>query len=776
MVDNQRSSSLRTVGPGEQWTSPVRRAMLKVNSTVTIDDTIERKSLSGDAPKVSISEDEFGLQTIVAAVSDTVLERIQSDGYVIGIQGKWGSGKSTLVNFVDEQIRRRGQHHPVLRFDPWLVGDKGAVLSFFLGQFATAIDSFEAANRAWWRLDYWILRRLGRTLSSKVRKYGQYAATLAKPADLFAHNDPTGTTALAAAGLKTVGWLAHLYDPSAAKSLEALKLTIAKELRRMKKRYPDLRFTVIVDDTDRLDPSEAAEIMRLVRKSADFPFVSYIVCFDLDVLSHQMEVALNVKNGREYIEKIFQTIVSMPPQEPFALRRYLRKLLNATFANEMRYLISSGDYAYRDHIVLDVWAGQLLSTPRDVQRLYEAMKFGWTNLPRECDFLDFVWLQMIKLKSHDLFDWLQRYLTNVGAYRDGGKADELAIKEEGGRLHKIMQSLGWGDSALHSGLTELVPGLKSYTFGSSTRQLFEFEGGELLRFERDKRLGSPSHWRQYFAYEAPTYAITDVEIDLLKDTAVTDNAAAAAQLRAIISRPHQSRGHYLDVLLDRLADRSMPFLPTELRGMALALADVLDDAAAQADEFKSFGKSDIWRRANVFFTRTDSKDFQEIVETARSINWLADFLRTQEVSARNRAHDALWLSQQEFSSAVNSLISRLGQITPDKLFKLPEPMAVLFLWMQHGDPNDVKGFLKNASRSNEGFISTLRLMRGWVNSSSTGVSHPVRESYVRLFMDAAKAKLRLQHLAAGKKARSDLQAQAKELLRDWEAEEVTAQT
>ena len=61
----------------------------------------------------------------------------------------------------------------------------------------------------------------------------------------------------------------------------------------------------------------------------------------------------------------------------------------------------------------------------------------------------------------------------------------------------IMENLGWRDAALHSGLSELVPGVKGYTFDASNRKLFDFQEGELLRFERDKRLGSPSHWRGY---------------------------------------------------------------------------------------------------------------------------------------------------------------------------------------------------------------------------------------------------------------------------------------
>ena len=158
----------------------------------------------------------------------------------------------------------------------------------------------------------------------------------------------------------------------------------------------------------------------------------------------------------------------------------------------------------------------------------------------------------------------------------------------------------------------------------------------------------------------------------------------------------------------------MLFSPNELREIALALADVLDEAASEADEFKMFGRSEIWRKANLFLVRTKPEDFGEIVTNAKSINWLADFLRTQATDSRKQAREGLWLSQSEFSSAVDSLIDRLANLTKDELFALPEPLSALFLWLQHGDPSQLRLYLKIASRSHQGFISVLHLMHWMV--------------------------------------------------------------
>ena len=107
------------------------------------------------------------------------------------------------------------------------------------------------------------------------------------------------------------------------------------------------------------------EILRLVRKVADFPSTIYLLCFDRDILSGQVAHATHLKDGHEFVEKILQNIISVPPQEPFALRRYLAALLSSSFPNEMNQN-TPDDMAigYRRAIVLDSWTNKLIASNR----------------------------------------------------------------------------------------------------------------------------------------------------------------------------------------------------------------------------------------------------------------------------------------------------------------------------------------------------------------------------------------------------------------------------
>ena len=234
---------------------------------------------------------------------------------------------------------------------------------------------------------------------------------LAAPASSAAVSDPTGATAAAAAGLNAVGLSKKLLGKGP--TLEDLKKSISTDLRQLQLKSPTLRFLTIIDDTDRLEPIEAVEVLRLIRKVADFPLITYLVCFDRDVLVQQVEHACGVHNGDHFIEKIFQNVITVPPQEPFALRSYLRRLFKSKFADTLTLYSDDRDASYREHLVLDVWVGKFLRTPRDVVRLYEAVKLGWPHVPARTDFWDFVWLQLVKLKCTDLYEWTQNYLMEI---------------------------------------------------------------------------------------------------------------------------------------------------------------------------------------------------------------------------------------------------------------------------------------------------------------------------------------------------------------------------
>lgn len=68
---------------------------------------------------------------------------------------------------------------------------------------------------------------------------------------------------------------------------------------------------VVIDDIDRLTPDEVRSMLGLVRLTAHFPKVIYLLAFD----RAKVERALNadgLEDGRSYLEKIVEVVYDMP--------------------------------------------------------------------------------------------------------------------------------------------------------------------------------------------------------------------------------------------------------------------------------------------------------------------------------------------------------------------------------------------------------------------------------------------------------------------------------
>jgi len=731
-----------------------------------------KPTLDGDAARQTLADDEFGLANMVAALAETLSKRINADGFVLGIEGRWGSGKSTFVNFIAEELKRAPEHH-IVTFEPWLIGEKNALLPFFFGQLASKIDGIQAETLPWWHINRWRFKRLKSSLAKRIRKYGEYVGALATPVGGLATADASGTVALSAVGLKTVGIVSKLFG-AGTPSLEKLKSEIISELKALQLQRPDIRFTVIIDDTDRLEPDEAVELLRLVRKVADFPFTAYLVCFDSEILSKQVANAIKIEDGNHFLEKIFQDVIHVPPQEPFALRRNLKKKLGRSFPEEMSaQTINDHELEYRQNLIFDRWVGEFIETPRDVVRLHEALKFGWPSVPKGSDFFDFVWLQLVKQKAPKLFQWTQDYMRNVGAYRDGGRAGDTEPRKSAETLNAIMEEFGWADRGHFSGLGMILPGVTSFVLDGAKRKVFDFQHDELEKFEHGKRLGSPSHWRQYFAFDMPSYALRDEEVLAFRQASRDDPAKAATILSGLLERAHDRPAHFVDLLIERLAAAPKEsFSEAEAHGMASAFAYTMDDIVSKTGEFRSSGGSEIWRKATRLLRLDTGANFLKVVSEGKSINWLASVVRDQGFAhglpEGNRVYpDDQWLTKPQLDEAIQIIAQRLQDIGLPTVFHLPSPMNALYCWYQLGDKAGLRRAFADAIQSNEQFLDAMNGISGWANSSNIGIHHPLYGEVVEYFMHADEAKARLERLGDPSAENTTLRDRANELLREW---------
>ncbi|WP_274857186.1 KAP family P-loop NTPase fold protein [Sinorhizobium meliloti] len=92
----------------------------------------------------------------------------------------------------------------------------------------------------------------------------------------------------------------------------------------------DVRFLVLIDDLDRLEPQQAVEVIRMVRSVADFPKVAYVMCYDRSVLAHALERGLHVKDGDLFLQKVVQLTftIPLPSRSIYGSRFEARSLLS----------------------------------------------------------------------------------------------------------------------------------------------------------------------------------------------------------------------------------------------------------------------------------------------------------------------------------------------------------------------------------------------------------------------------------------------------------------
>jgi predicted KAP-like P-loop ATPase len=126
------------------------------------------------------------------------------------------------------------------------------------------------------------------------------------------------------------GWIDRLRGAGGAikKFQERRKESVTARRSRLSSRLKDLDtpIIVIIDDIDRLRTDEIRDIFKLVRLTASFPNVIYLLAFDrLRVEDALTEARID---GRSYLEKIVQVTLDVPAIPGHTILRRLTQALN----------------------------------------------------------------------------------------------------------------------------------------------------------------------------------------------------------------------------------------------------------------------------------------------------------------------------------------------------------------------------------------------------------------------------------------------------------------
>jgi predicted KAP-like P-loop ATPase len=325
-------------------------------------------TLSADRPSTNPTDDLYGHAPFAESIARSIVGYRGTDGLVLSLYGPWGSGKSTVISYVQHYLEQHPEaDRPVIvAFNPWWFSGQDDLARAFLGQLQAVFTSSEK------------LKEIAESL-------GQFAVGLGGLADL------SGITA--GMGKASGEVIAHITKRTPT------------DLSKLKKKINDLlieantRVLVIADDIDRLMPDETRQLFTVIKGLADFPNVIYLLAFDREVVSKAIEQQSGLP-GERYLEKIIQVPLELPITDRLALRNAFIKRLNAVMGDDELFNKSYwGDVFH--------YVDTMIRVPRDVIRLINTLSVTYPALRGEVNPVDFIALEAIRVFHPALYDLLR---------------------------------------------------------------------------------------------------------------------------------------------------------------------------------------------------------------------------------------------------------------------------------------------------------------------------------------------------------------------------------
>lgn len=462
-----------------------------------------------DRPINESTQDLFRRAPYAQAIAAEILASPLADSFVVGILGPWGSGKSSLLNMLGRALEKGGA--VVVPFNPWLFSGTEQLVSQFFAELSAELQlNSDAKTKA-----------VGEALAT----YGGLLAPLKF--------------------IPVVGVATESLRTAAVEGGKLLQKRSDKSVRQQRKAIEDAliatgkRFVVLIDDLDRLAPQEVRDVVRLVRLTADFPNVAYVLAFDRERVERHLDD--DQAEGRAYLEKILQITHLIPAVRESDLARLVADGIMQVL--EGRSLASVDDADMLN--VFTFVIRPLFRTPRDVRRYLGALPTAFDVLGVEVCPTDVLGLEALRVLRPELFAQL---VADRGLLTD---VRDTPPNVEGRRqtVAKIFELAGVDREAVRQLLTRLFPASRRY-FDNYHASSWQEAGWHTAR-----RVASRRVLNLYLEKSYPEGTLAEAEVQGLFDS-LSDRAALKTALEAMDDATFEH-------VLERLQDYRDQFTPQQ---------------------------------------------------------------------------------------------------------------------------------------------------------------------------------------------------------------------
>ncbi len=315
-----------------------------------------------DVPINEKSEDKLHRMAFVNSLAQAINNSPSyNESIVIGLMGKWGSGKSSIINLLESELDERVI---VLRFNPWNYPPHNQLIFSFFDELSTTLDKYDFDGK----IKIFLSKYKSKMLDRAIDIGSSYFQPI-KFISIFNKNDEYET-------------------------LDDIKNSLKELFKNQKK------ILVIIDDIDRLNPNEIKEIFQLVKSLADFPNIIYLMAFDKDYVNFALKDwnvgSKDYSHSEDFIDKIVQIPLSVPKLDS-------EDLFNV-FSSKFDEIINHYEidfYIDRNNVYNLI--NPLIRNIRDLNRFFNTLNFSLGSI-KDINFYDFILITALQVFEKDIYD------------------------------------------------------------------------------------------------------------------------------------------------------------------------------------------------------------------------------------------------------------------------------------------------------------------------------------------------------------------------------------
>ena len=247
-----------------------------------------------DAPTIEDNYDRKKYaKLLIEKIIATKKEKNPEHSFVINIGENYGYGKTSFFLFLIEELKSMTHQSIYFNYKPWLCDSANAIITEFFQTLRNELNPY---------------------VTNLDRKINKYTKSLIQ--------DYTRQT-----GISTINSLFHT-----SQTLKEEHDEIANAIKKI-----DLPIIIFIDDVDRLQNDELMVLLKLIRDTADFGNIFYILAADKPFLINSLN-SLGIEYPEEYLKKFINYEFTFPSNDSITttlLKNEISTILNSYLPIEL---------------------------------------------------------------------------------------------------------------------------------------------------------------------------------------------------------------------------------------------------------------------------------------------------------------------------------------------------------------------------------------------------------------------------------------------------------